>query len=67
MEYEYDRQELQRTLDYNIECYAEAPEDYDLEEWDGDLGREFAGVMSPVPGAGAQAYQWLDKAPSSHQ
>ena len=49
-EYEYDRQELQRTLDYNIECYAEAPEDYDLEEWDGDLGREFAGVMSPVPG-----------------
>lgn len=63
-EYEYDRQELQRTLDYNIECYAEAPEDYDLEEWDGDLGREFAGVMSPVPGNGAQAYQWLDMAPS---
>ena len=63
-EYEYDRQELQRTLDYNIECYAEAPEDYDLEEWDGDLGREFAGVMSPVPGDGAQAYQWLDMAPS---
>lgn len=57
--YEDDVRSLEQRVEHYLTAYADAPEDYTLEPWTGDLADADALLMAAVPDSAEPAYQYL--------